>query len=428
MTWAIWFTHTYTNSEIEELNLGGLSEFHFAFSFGISTLVIACPCALGLATPTAVMVGTGIAASYGILIKGGDVLEKISSITTIVFDKTGTLTHGTPMVKDLISVRDHFKVESDIADKTTLLYLAMLAEKSSEHPLAKAIVNKIQSVIPSESLAQLNAQYKIKEFKNRDGEGVVANVMDSGNMKEIVISCGNDKLMRSQQVNFPSEVKHGLRKLEEQGLTVVTLAVSQVAQLIITMEELHIAKEESRDVVAYLRERMGLRVAMITGDNQHSAYKVAQYLGIDIKDVVYKAYPVDKKKAVEMMQAKGEKVMFVGDGINDSPVLAQADVGLALNPGSDITVNAAGIVLMKDQLQDVVNAIRISKATFRRIKINFIWAFLYNIILIPIAMGALYPYYGIKLDPMLAGAAMALSSISVVLSSLLLKLYRPFTL
>ena len=252
--------------------------------------------------------------------------------------------------------------------------------------------------------------------------------MDTVNMKEIVVSCGNDKLMRSQQVSFPLEVKHGLVKLEEQGLTVVTLAVSQVPQLIITMEELHIAKEESRDVVAYLRERMGLRVAMITGDNQHAAYKVAQYLGIDIKDVVYRAYPADKKKAVQKMQAKGEKVMFVGDGINDSPVLAQADVGLALNPGSDITVNAAGIVLMKDQLQDVVNAIRISKATFRRIKINFIWAFLYNIILIPIAMGALYPSYGIKLDPMLAGAAMALSSISVVLSSLLLKLYRPFTL
>lgn len=405
-----------------------MSYFHFAFSFGISTLVIACPCALGLATPTAVMVGTGIAASFGILIKGGDVLEKMSSITTIVFDKTGTLTHGTPMVKDMISVRDHFKVESDIADKSTLLYLAMLAEKSSEHPLAKAIVNKIQTVIPSESLAQLNAQYKIKEFKNRDGEGVVAYVMDTINMKEIVISCGNDKLMRSQQVNFPAEVKHGLLKLEEQGLTVVTLAVSQVPQLIITMDELHIAKEESREVIAYLRESMGLRVAMITGDNQHAAYKVAQYLGIDIKDVVYKAYPADKKKAVQNMQAKGEKVMFVGDGINDSPVLAQADVGLALNPGSDITVNAAGIVLMKDQLQDVVNAIRISKATFRRIKINFIWAFLYNIILIPIAMGALYPYYSIKLDPMLAGAAMALSSISVVLSSLLLKLYRPFTL
>ena len=405
-----------------------MSKFHFAFSFGISTLVIACPCALGLATPTAVMVGTGIAASYGILIKGGDVLEKISSITTIVFDKTGTLTHGTPMVKDLISVKDHFKVESEFADKSTLLYLAMLAEKSSEHPLARAIVNHIQSVIPSDSLTQLNSQYKIKEFKNRDGEGVVATVMDSVSKKEIVISCGNDKLMRSQQVNFPLEVKQGLLKLEEQGLTVVTLAVSQVPQLIITMEELHIAKEESREVVAYLRESMGLRVAMITGDNQHAAYKVAKYLGIDVNDVVYKAYPADKKKAVEKMQAKGEKVMFVGDGINDSPVLAQADVGLAVNPGSDITVNAAGIVLMKDQLQDVVNAIRISKASFRRIKINFIWAFLYNIILIPIAMGALYPFYGIKLDPMLAGAAMALSSISVVLSSLFLKLYRPFTL
>ena len=175
-------------------------------------------------------------------------------------------------------------------------------------------------------------------------------VHDSARREDLVICCGNDKLMRSQQVKFPQDVKFGLLKLEEQGLTVVTLAVGQVPQLIITMEEQHIAKEESREVVAYLRDQMGLKIAMITGDNQHSAYKVARYLGIDIKDVVYKAYPSDKKKAVERMQGMGERVMFVGDGINDSPVLAQADVGLAVNPGSDITVNAAGIVLMKDQL------------------------------------------------------------------------------
>ena len=169
-----------------------------------------------------------------------------------------------------------------------------------------------------------------------------------------------------------------------------------------------------------------MRVAMITGDNQHAAYKVARHLGIETEDVIYKAYPEDKKAAVERFQKMfNEKVMFVGDGINDSPVLAQADVGVAINSGSDITVNAAGIVLMKDTLYDVINAIRISKMSFRRIKINFIWAFMYNILLIPIAMGVLYPANHFKLDPMLAGAAMALSSISVVISSLMLKFYKP---
>ena len=172
---------------------------------------------------------------------------------------------------------------------------------------------------------------------------------------------------------------------------------------------------------------MGLRVAMITGDNQHAAYKVARHLGIETKDVVYKAYPEDKKRAVEAFQANKEVVMFVGDGINDSPVLAQADVGMAINSGSDITVDAADIVLMKDSLYDVVNAIRISRSAFQRIKINFCWAFLYNLLLIPIAMGVLFPLNQFKLDPMLAGIAMAASSISVVGSSLLLKFYRPLS-
>lgn len=222
-------------------------------------------------------------------------------------------------------------------------------------------------------------------------------------------------------------MKKNLDLLEQEGMTVVTLALNGIPQLIITMEEAHTAKLESRDVVNYLRNNLGMRVAMITGDNQHAAYKVARHLGINTEDVVYKAYPEDKKKAVERFQANGERVMFVGDGINDSPVLAQADVGVAINSGSDITVNAAGIVLMKDSLYDVVNAIRISKASFRRIKINFGWAFLYNILLIPIAMGVLYPVNDFKLDPMLAGAAMALSSISVVISSLMLKIFKPIT-
>lgn len=203
------------------------------------------------------------------------------------------------------------------------------------------------------------------------------------------------------------------------------MAINGIPQLIVSLEEAHISKPESKDVVNFLRNNLKLRVAMITGDNQHAAFKVARHLGIDVNDVTYKAYPSDKKKVVEKFQAEGEKVMFVGDGINDSPVLAQADVGVAINAGSDITVNAAGIVLMKDSLYDVVNAIRISKKSFQRIKINFIWAFLYNVLLVPIAMGILYPINGFRFDPMFAGAAMALSSISVVLSSLMLRIFKP---
>ena len=207
-------------------------------------------------------------------------------------------------------------------------------------------------------------------------------------------------------------------------MTVISLVVDNVPQLILSLEEAHLAKPESQEVVNYLRNVLKLRVAMITGDNRHAAFKVANYLGIDTIDVVYKAYPEDKKKTVERFQNMGEKVMFVGDGINDSPVLAQANVGVAINSGSDITVNAAGIVLMKDTLYDVVNAIRISKSAFRRIKINFVWAFCYNLLLVPIAMGVLYPV-GFRLDPIYAGVAMAASSISVVISSLLLKFFRP---
>jgi len=213
--------------------------------------VIACPCALGLATPTAVMVGTGIAASYGILIKGGDVLEKISSITTIVFDKTGTLTHGSPMVKDIIELDDE-------AEKSTLLYLAMLAEKSSEHPLAKAIVSKIQSAIGSEVASLLSSQYKVKEFKNRDGEGITAVISDELNHKELQVACGNERLLQSINKDVPEDIKERLEELEGQGYTVVTLLVELKPALIFTLQERHIAKRESRAVVSYLRDTMGL--------------------------------------------------------------------------------------------------------------------------------------------------------------------------
>jgi Cu+-exporting ATPase len=222
-------------------------------------------------------------------------------------------------------------------------------------------------------------------------------------------------------------MKRNIEMLEEEGNTVIQMIMNNIPQLIISLEESHISKPESKEVVHFLRNVLKLKVAMITGDNQHAAYKVARHLGIETDDVVYRAYPSDKKRAVEKFQAAGEKVMFVGDGINDSPVLAQAEVGVAINAGSDITVNAADIILMKDNLYDVINAIRISKKSFRRIKINFVWAFMYNLILVPIAMGVLYPVSGFRFDPMYAGAAMALSSISVVVSSLMLRIFTPIT-
>jgi len=207
VAWIIWFSYAYSEAGIKHIKLHGMSRFQFAFGFGISTLVIACPCALGLATPTAVMVGTGVAASFGILIKGGDVLEKISSITTIVFDKTGTLTSGQPMVKDLISIHDHFNLKEASKDKDFLLYMALVAERQSEHPLAKAIVKKIQSLIPSR-IEEFGRRYKVKEFKNKDGEGVVALITDTESSSptqettDFTIACGNDKLMSSQNVDF----------------------------------------------------------------------------------------------------------------------------------------------------------------------------------------------------------------------------------
>jgi len=238
-----------------------------------------------------------------------------------------------------------------------------------------------------------------------------------------------------------NDLRMNIGALEQEGKTVVCLVVDKTPRLLISLEEKHLTKDEAQPVVNYMRNVMKVKVAMITGDNKHTAYKVANHLSIPTDLVTYRAYPNDKKKVVMKYQQKGEVVMFVGDGVNDSPVLAQADIGVAINSASDITVQAAGIVVMKDRLDDVLNAMLISKATFRRIKYNFIWAFIYNIILVPVAMGLLYPLgslgksssemeesykaSGLQLDPMWAGLAMALSSVSVVLSSLMLKLFRP---
>ena len=349
------------------------------------------------------MVGTGIAASFGVLIKGGDVLERINNITTVVFDKTGTLTAGTPSVTDLIDVVEKFKPKMPFAlnesnadnqenklsyvDNLAILYLC---ESSSEHPLAKAILKKVLAIHPEAGSPA--SKFKLIDFKNINGEGVRVNVTTAEEGKDLKVLCGNDKLMDRYGVDLEfNNFKLNMESLEREGKTVVCMAVNNIPRLLISLEEAHLAKTEALAVVTYMRDVMGLKVAMITGDNKHAAMKVAQFLDIPKANVTYRAYPNDKKKVVAGFQAQGEKVMFVGDGVNDSPVLAQADVGVAINSASDITVQAAGIVVMKDRLDDVLNAILISKKTFNRIKINFGWAFIYNIILVPIAMGILYP-------------------------------------
>ena len=266
----------------------------------------------------------------------------------------------------------------------------------------------------------------IESFKNRNGEGVVATVVDLTNSKRSEVLCGNLKLMKTFEIlKKHPQLERNIELLQEEGKTVVLLAIDKIPQLIVSLEEAHLAKPESKQVVQFLQNNLGLRVCMITGDNKHSALKVARHLNIDFENVTYEAYPDTKRQVVSKYQKDGAKVLFVGDGINDSPVLAQSDVGCAINSASDITVGAAGIVLIKDDLQDVLKAIQIAKKTFQRIKINFFFAFIYNITLIPVAMGIFYPIEKFKLDPMFAAIAMAMSSISVVTSSLLLKTYAP---
>mmetsp|Transcript_1220 Transcript_1220/g.2227 ORF Transcript_1220/g.2227 Transcript_1220/m.2227 type:complete len:674 (+) Transcript_1220:1064-3085(+) len=429
LDWIIWFIVVYTDSDESILpSSQHMKRFQFAFDFGISTLVIACPCALGLATPTAVMVGTGMAASYGILIKGADILEKIKNIDTIVFDKTGTLTSGNMLVNEVINCKNRFNLEKAKEDNEMLYEVVYLTEMNSEHPIGQSICNKIREEIPNLSEEGLNQKYNLTNFENINGEGVSVNIEYRSSDEFIRVQCGNLKLMKRFGVftDYP-EAERQIRFIEEEGMTVVVLAIDRVPQLIFTLNEKHLCKPEAKFVVDYFQNKLDLKVCMITGDNEFAAKKVAEHLGIPLTNVTFSAYPDTKRRMVQKYQEEGSCVMFVGDGINDSPVLAQSDIGVAINAASDLTVGAAGIVLMRDSLVDVWKAILIAKKTFQRIKINFMFAFVYNVLLIPVAMGLFYPFNGFRLDPMFAAVAMAASSISVVSSSLFLKLYKPKT-
>ena len=358
------------------------ASFTAALLYAIAVLIIACPCALGLATPTALMVGTGRGAKMGILIKNGEVLEASNDISLVAFDKTGTITVGKPAV-------------TDIFGDDSVLEIAAALEQNSEHPLAVAILEKAKK-------SKIKLQ-KVKDFEAVEGKGIKANL--GGN--EIFI--GNHKIIEG--LKLPKENEDKMLKLERQAKTVMVVGKGQeVLGLIAVQDE---PKKTSSAAIKQLK-KLGYKTVMITGDNQHTARAIADEIGID--EVVASVLPAEKADQINALK-QSDKVAFVGDGINDAPALASADLGIAMGSGTDIAIESGGIVLMRNDLRDVVKALKLSQKTFKRIKLNLFWAFIYNTLGIPIAAGT-FAVWGVTLNPELAGLAMAFSSVSVVLSSL----------
>lgn len=391
-TFAIWYV------------VGGQSAFLFALLNTVAVLIIACPCAMGLATPTAIMVGTGLGAERGILIKDAESLEIAHKVNTVIFDKTGTLTKGKPVVTDVISV----KGKGESVREEDILRLAASIEKGSEHSLAEAIIRKGE--------AERVKFEKVEGFKAIAGHGVEGKLKIKNKISKIIF--GNRKLMEKEKVDF-SLARSLLAKLEEEGKTVMTLGIDgKLAGLIAVADTI---KDSSIEGVKALEKR-NIEVIMITGDNLRTAKAIASKLGI--KRVLAEVLPDQKEAQVRKIQAEGKVVAMVGDGINDAPALAASDIGIAMGSGTDVAIEAAGITLINKDLRSVAGAIELSKKTMKTIKLNLFWAFGYNIILIPVAMGVLYPFFGILLSPIFASVAMATSSISVVGNSLLLKKVR----
>ncbi|MBS3129033.1 cadmium-translocating P-type ATPase [Candidatus Woesearchaeota archaeon] len=366
----------------------------FGIIAAVAVLVIACPCALGLATPTAIMVGTGVGAKYGVLIKGGDALESAHKIKYVIFDKTGTITKGEPTVTDIVPLKK--------IGKEQLLRIAASVEKGSEHPLADAIV--------AEAKKKKVALSKYTQFQAIPGHGIKAK------LGKETYYLGNVKLMKKQHLST-QKAEQKLRELEEQGKTAMLLASKKEIIGIIAVAD--VIKETSREAVQNLA-KLGVHTYMITGDNERTARAIAKQAGI--RHVFAEVLPEDKAKYVKKLQQNGKyKVAMVGDGINDSPALAQADIGIAMGSGTDVAMETGNIVLMKNDLKDVPRAIMLSKKTMKTIKMNLFWALIYNVLGVPIAAGVLYYQTGWLLSPIIAGGAMALSSVSVVTNSLLLR-------
>ena len=383
VTFAVWYT------------FGANHAFIFALLNTVAVLIIACPCAMGLATPTAIMVGTGIGAEHGILIKDAESLEIAHKIKTVIFDKTGTLTNGKPEVTDIKSLESGVKSQE-------ILRIASSIEKGSEHSLADAIVKEAE-----EEKLTLG---KVSGFKAMAGQGVAGSVEG----KQVLL--GNRKLMGQERVEILKQIQGEIEQLENEGKTVMILAVGgKLTGLIAVADTL----KTSAKVGIEALQKKNIEVVMITGDNQRTAEAIAAGLGI--KRVLSEVLPDGKEAEVRKIQAEGKVVAMVGDGINDAPALAQADIGIAMGTGTDVAIEAADITLINKDLRSVASAIELSKKTMRTIKLNLFWAFGYNIVLIPVAMGILYPFFHILLSPIFASVAMASSSISVVSNSLLLK-------
>lgn len=370
--------------------------FNFSLKIFISVLVIACPCALGLATPTAIMVGTGKGAEKGILIKGGEALETTYKIDTIIFDKTGTITEGKPEVTDIITLHE--------IDEARLLQLAASAEKGSEHPLGEAIVRNADQ----KNLKAL----PIDEFEAITGQGIKVAI------EGMSLLIGNLKLMTEKNISVEA-VKKESDLLANQGKTPMYIAIDGKLSGIIAVAD--IVKPSSARAIKKLAE-MGIEVAMITGDNRYTAQAIAKQVGIT--RVLSEVLPQDKSGEVKKLQTEGKKVAMVGDGINDAPALAQADIGIAIGSGTDVAMESADIVLMHSNLMDVLAAIQLSKSTIRNIKQNLFWAFAYNVAGIPLAAGVFYVFGGPLLNPIFAAAAMSLSSVSVVSNALRLRNFK----
>ena len=370
--------------------------FEFAMSTAIAVLVISCPCALGLATPVAIMVGIGKGAENGILIKSGDALETAHQIDTVVLDKTGTITQGKPVVTDIICAA------GKNADKTQLLQIAGSLEKGSEHPLAEAIVNYcVTNNISLEKVTDFNALF---------GKGI------EGTVSGTHYYAGNEKMMEEKGISLSTEQKNQIQALAKQGRTPLLFADEKQFLGIVAVAD--VVKPTSKEAVQKFRD-YGIHVIMLTGDNEVTAQAIKEQVGID--EVIAGVLPTQKEEKISALKQAGHKVAMIGDGVNDAPALASADVGIAIGAGTDVAIESADIVLMKNDLLDAVGAVKLSKAVIRNIKENLFWAFFYNSIGIPLAAGVLYPLFQIKLNPMFGAAAMSLSSVCVVSNALRLR-------
>ncbi len=397
---------------------GPTSAYALALINAVAVLVVACPCALGLATPTAIMVGTGKGAEHGIIIRDAEALELAGKIDTVVLDKTGTLTKGEPSVTDVIA----------LDEKSQMVAIAASLEKFSEHPIAKAVVSYAASLgksssHPLDKAVQESARatsaivYDVKDFMAHPGKGIMGNIEVGGQTHGVAL--GNRALMDQVGAQISSELEQQIVALEFEGKTILLLASDKKVAGAIAVAD--IIKSSAIEALKLLRE-MNLDIWMITGDNERTAAAIAKKLGIT--NIMAKVLPQEKAEKVKALQAQGRRVAFVGDGINDAPALTQADVGIAIGTGTDIAIESGDITLISGDPLCIYKAVKLSRATLRNIKQNLFWAYIYNIVLIPVAAGMLWPFFGILLNPILAGAAMAFSSVSVVLNSLRLKRLR----